>query len=185
MLESLADIDGVSYSYAFEAGHELQTAPAAPKEEKSVPPAAAKHRVGDPGGSSISGNRPRMSSSYEHTFENFIVGDENRIAFAAAKTAAEEPGMLYNPLYIYGTNGIGKTHLLQAVAAHLRKVSGNIRIRSTTCDEMLNDFYELLTQHKSLSEFRSSMCDVDVLLVDDVHRLAKKPQRRRTKKLSS
>ena len=175
MLESLADIDGVSYSYAFEAGHELQTAPAAPKEEKSVPPAAAKHRVGDPGGSSISGNRPRMSSSYEHTFENFIVGDENRIAFASAKSAAEKPG-LYNPLFIYGSNGIGKTHLLQAVATSMRQKSPGIRIRVTTCDEMINDFYELLTQQKSLSEFRSSMRDVDALLVDDVHRLAKKPQ---------
>ena len=174
--DALKNISGSDYVYEFEAGHEAPAA-AEPEPQPQVSESVVQRpRVGDPGGSSISGNRPRMSSSYEHTFENFIVGDENRIAFAAAKTAAEEPGMLYNPLYIYGTNGIGKTHLLQAVAAHLRKVSGNIRIRSTTCDEMLNDFYELLTQRKSLSEFRSSMCDVDVLLVDDVHRLAKKPQ---------
>ena len=169
---ALEDIGGVTYSYAFEAGHKA-TPPAPPAPP--VSPEQPKPRVGDPSGSSISGSRPRMSSSYEHTFDNFIVGEENRIPFAAAKTAAEEPG-LYNPLFLYGTNGIGKTHLLQAVASHMRSKSEKIRIRMTTCDEMLNDFYELLTQHKSLSEFRSSMRDVDVLLVDDVHRLAKKPQ---------
>ncbi|MBQ7206989.1 MAG: chromosomal replication initiator protein DnaA [Lentisphaeria bacterium] len=172
ILQALTDIDGVDYTYEFEAGHEAPlppaVEPAAPKKPEPVRPRSGV-------GSSVSGERPRMNSSTEHTFENFIVGEENRIAFAAARAAAEEPG-LYNPLFIYGTNGIGKTHLLQAVAAYMRGKSSKIRIRSTTCDEMLNDFYELLAQHKSLSEFRSSMRNVDVLLVDDVHRLAKKPQ---------
>lgn len=177
ILKSLENINGTSYRYEFEAGHEAPVPESAPAPQVAAVrnDSSSRQRVGDPGGSSISGNRPRMSSSYEHTFDNFIVGEENRIAFAAARTAAEEPG-LYNPLYIYGANGIGKTHLLQAVASYMRQKSDKIRIRSTTCDEMLNDFYELLTQHKSLSEFRSSMRDVDVLLVDDVHRLAKKPQ---------
>lgn len=168
--EALTDIEGCTYSYAFEAGHEAVVPEPVVEVEKP------KKRIGDPEGSSISGSRPRMNSSYEHTFSNFIVGEENRIAFMAAKSVAERPGILYNPLFLYGTNGIGKTHLLQAVAAFMRNESPNIRIRSTTCDELLNDFYELLTQHKSLADFRSSMRDVDVLLVDDVHRLAKKPQ---------
>ena len=169
--EALRNIDGVDYTYEFEAGHKAPPV----KTEKKQPKPAEVPRARSSVGSSVAGNRPRMNSSYEHTFDNFIVGEENRIAFAAARAAAEEPG-LYNPLFIYGANGIGKTHLLQAVAAYMRGKSAKIRIRSTTCDEMLNDFYELLTQHKSLSEFRSSMRDVDVLLVDDVHRLAKKPQ---------
>lgn len=111
----------------------------------------------------------------EHTFENFVVGAENRHAFAAAKTAAEEPG-LYNPLYLYGTSGVGKTHLLQAVTVEVRRRNPKAVVRYATCDELLNDFYNLLQQHRSLSEFRSSVRDVDVLLVDDVHSLAKKTQ---------
>ena len=111
----------------------------------------------------------------EHTFENFVVGGENRHAFAAAKTAAEEPG-LYNPLYLYGASGVGKTHLLQAVTVEVRRRNPKAVVRYATCDELLNDFYNLLQQHRSLSEFRSSVRDVDVLLVDDVHSLAKKTQ---------
>ena len=171
ILQSLAGIDGVDYTYTFEAGHEAVVVPEPPKAVEKVKP-----RVGDPAGSSASGARPRMNSSYEHTFSNFVVGEENRIAFMAAKAAAEKPGVLYNPLFLYGTNGIGKTHLLQAVASFLRTESPDIRIRSTTCDELVNDFYDLLTQHKNLADFRSAMRDVDVLLIDDIHRLAKRTQ---------
>ncbi len=172
ILQSLADIDGVDYTYTFEAGHEAEVVvPEVPKAVEKTKP-----RVGDPAGSSASGARPRMNSSYEHTFSNFVVGEENRIAFMAAKSVAEKPGVLYNPLFLYGTNGIGKTHLLQAVASFIRSESPGIRIRSTTCDELVNDFYDLLTQHKSLADFRSAMRDVDVLLIDDVHRLAKRTQ---------
>ena len=178
--QSLANINGMDYTFSFEDGHEaVIAAPVTAKPASIEPPKAVekvKTRIGDPAGSSISGGRPRMNSSYEHTFSNFIVGDENRIAFMAAKSVAEKPGTLYNPLFLYGTNGIGKTHLLQAVATFINNESPGLRIRSTTCDELVNDFYDLLTQHKSLSDFRSAMRDVDILLVDDVHRLAKRPQ---------
>ena len=120
--------------------------------------------------------RPRLAADANaQTFENFIVGEENRHAFAAALATAEEPG-LYNPLFLFGTNGVGKTHLLQAVASELRRRSPQLVIRDTTCGELLDDFYDLLMQKRSLSAFRSSVRDVDVLLVDDIHRLANKHQ---------
>lgn len=118
--------------------------------------------------------RPQIKK-HEMTFENFIVSDSNRHTYAAAKAAAEEPG-LYNPLYIYGTNGIGKTHLLKAIANETLRRNPKTVVRFTTCDDLLNEFYELLSSKQNLSTFRSQLRDIDLLLVDDVHRLAKKTQ---------
>ena len=159
--EALADIDGESYSIEFEPGHS-QEPPEEPEPPKKTVAAAPP--------------RPRLASdANEFSFDNFIVGEENRHAFAAALATAEEPG-LYNPLFLFGANGVGKTHLLQAVAREMRRRNPQLVIRDTTCDELLNDFYDLLMQKRSLSAFRSSVRDVDVLLVDDVHRLAQKHQ---------
>ncbi len=159
--EALAGIDGENYSIEFEPGHSQE--PPEEPEQPAKPVAAAPPR-------------PRLASdANEFSFDNFIVGEENRHAFAAALATAEEPG-LYNPLFLFGTNGVGKTHLLQAVAREMRRRNPQLVIRDTTCDELLNDFYDLLMQKRSLSAFRSSVRDVDVLLVDDVHRLAQKHQ---------
>ncbi len=162
VIEALSGIDGADYSYTFEAGH---TAPAAPapapvvEEEEEETPVPVK-------------NSARVAL-VRHTFENFVVSEENRYAYMAVKSAVEQPG-LYNPLYMYGSSGVGKTHLLRA-AAHAAG-SENLRVRYASCGELLDEFYNLLQNKRSLSEFRSSVRDVDVLLVDDVHVLANKPQ---------
>lgn len=109
-----------------------------------------------------------------YSFENFICGNSNRHAFAMARSAAEAPGECYNPLFIYGTNGIGKTHLLQAIAGKISAERPEMTVRSVTCDEMLNDFYESLTRHRNAADFRASFLSADVLLIDDIHRLEKK-----------
>ena len=158
--EAVRDIDGETFTIRLEPGYR-QEPPEEPEVEMEKAPAPA---------------RPRLApDANEYTFANFIVGEENRHAFAAALAAAEEPG-LYNPLFIFGAPGVGKTHLLHAVAAKLHDRNPALVIRNTTCDELLNDFYDLLMQKRSLSAFRSSVRDVDVLLVDDVHRLAQKHQ---------
>ena len=162
--EALTGIDGENYSLHLEPGYRQE-----PPEEAEVPKAEAPKAP-------PAAPRPHLSpDANEYSFSNFIVGEENRHAFAAALAAAEEPG-LYNPLFLYGSNGVGKTHLLHAIAGKLRDRNPNLVIRNTTCDELLNDFYDLLMQKRSLSAFRSSVRDVDVLLVDDVHRLAQKHQ---------
>lgn len=171
--DQLRGVEGVDYRWRFESGypaplHPLVSADVAPEVR---PLAATAKPIQE---KLCSSKRPRLLSS-EFTFDNFIVGEENRHAFTAAKTASEAPG-LYNPLFIYGSNGIGKTHLLQAVAHAVRERNPHAVIRSTTCDDLLNEFYDLLWQKKSLSEFRASARDVDILLIDDVHRLAKKVQ---------
>ena len=107
----------------------------------------------------------------KHNFANFIVSEENREAFTAAKITAGEPG-LYNPLYIYGTTGTGKTHILQAIANEA--MQSNLRVRYATCEELLNDFVAFLQQKKDMYAFRKSVRDVDILLIDDVHLLSNK-----------
>ncbi len=107
----------------------------------------------------------------KHSFANFVVSEENREAFTAAKAVAEEPG-LYNPLYIYGTTGTGKTHLLQAVAN--MAINNAWRVRYATCEELLNDFVAFLQQKKDMYAFRESVRNVDILLIDDVHLLSNK-----------
>ena len=168
--EALAGIDGADYALNVETGYEMRD----PVEPESEPVAEAAPKSAVPP-KAVSAARPRLAEdANEFSFENFIVGDENRHAFAAALATAEEPGKIYNPLFLFGANGVGKTHLLQAVARELRRRNPALVIRDTTCDEILNDFYDLLTNKRSLSSFRSSLRDVDVLLVDDIHRLAKK-----------
>ena len=110
------------------------------------------------------------------TFENFIVGEDNRGAYTAAKAVAEEPGSLYNPLFLYGTNGIGKTHLLQAIAHEVSSRRERCRVRCVPCSDLVNDFYRLMSEHRNTVEFRENLLGCDVLLIDDVHGLAKKVQ---------
>lgn len=110
------------------------------------------------------------------TFENFIVGEDNRGAYTAAKAVAEEPGSLYNPLFLYGTNGIGKTHLLQAIAHEVSCRREELRVRCVPCSDLVNDFYRLMSEHRNTVEFRDNLLGCDVLLIDDVHGLAKKVQ---------
>lgn len=114
------------------------------------------------------------NTSHLHTFKNFIVGEENRYAYETIRNVALNPGMIYNPLYIYGGTGVGKTHLLQAVAHEALANNPNLSIRYTPCEDLINQFVKYMEQGKNMHEFRSSLRDVDILLVDDVHILSKK-----------
>ncbi|MCI5779836.1 MAG: chromosomal replication initiator protein DnaA [Lentisphaeria bacterium] len=162
---ALSGIHGRDYRYQLVPGYppqELPEEPVAPAKKTSVPPRAAAEV-----------RSPRLKAS-AHTFDNFVTGYNNRHACAAARAVAQAPGDIYNPLFLYGSNGVGKTHLLQAIAHDIGERRPQLVVRYVTCDEMLNEFYELLRQRRSFSDFRTSLCDVDVLLIDDVHRLAKK-----------
>ncbi len=157
--QALTNLGGTDYRYRLESGHRAPTPPTPPAPQPAAAPARKPAAE-------------RCSWSI-HSFENFVVSEENRYAFLAAKSTAEKPG-LYNPLYIYGVSGVGKTHLLQAVAAEARR--SRLKVRYASCEELLTEFYELLTSHRSLSDFRAAVRGVDMLLVDDVHMLAGKAQ---------
>lgn len=160
---------------------ELAAENRAPGAFELVVPERASERVAVPSsgrGDAPSGIRPPASPRPAHnihvpTFENFVWSEENRYSYMAARTAAESPGS-YNPLYIYGGSGVGKSHLLHAIANYVKRNSPGTRVRYIACSELLNEYYDLLVNKKDLRELRNSMRDVDILLVDDVHTLANK-----------
>ena len=109
----------------------------------------------------------------EYTFENFIVGDSNRFAHAAAEAVAKNPFDVHNPLFIYGSSGLGKTHLLYAITNEIKKNNPYVRILFTTCEEFTNQMVESISK-KSTPAFREVFRSIDVLLIDDVQFIAGK-----------
>jgi chromosomal replication initiator protein len=109
----------------------------------------------------------------KYTFEQFVIGDANHLAHAAALAVAELPGQAYNPLFIYGPPGLGKTHLLHAIANYLAVNEPSARVRYTTAEAFTNHFVHAL-QGRRLESFKSLYREADVLLIDDVQFLESK-----------
>lgn len=107
------------------------------------------------------------------TFDQFVIGDSNRLAHAAALTVGELPAHAYNPLFICGPPGVGKTHLLRSIASFLAAYSPGLHLRNTTGEAFTNEFLRALGS-SSLEAFKSSFRHVDVLLIDDVQFLERK-----------
>jgi chromosomal replication initiator protein len=107
-----------------------------------------------------------LSSRYR--FENFVVGKSNEVAYAASRAVAENIGTVYNPLFIYGGTGLGKTHLLHAIGNSLSSKNQNLNIIYTSAENVMNEMVEALSSQK-MSEFRKKYRKVDVLLIDDIH----------------
>ena len=108
-----------------------------------------------------------------YSFEQFIIGDGNRLAHAAALAVAEHPGQAYNPLFLYAPPGLGKTHLLHAIGNYVLAFGGGARVRYTTAESFTNHFIAALNA-QSLERFKHAYRDADVLLIDDVQFLASK-----------
>ncbi|MBI9032621.1 chromosomal replication initiator protein DnaA [bacterium] len=108
-----------------------------------------------------------------YTFEQFVVGKNNNFAYSAAMAVAESPGSTFNPLFIYGESGMGKTHLMQAVGHYLLEIDKNKNIYYISSEEFTNQMIESI-RGNSMSTFRQKFRHVDVLLVDDIHFLARK-----------
>ncbi len=107
------------------------------------------------------------------TFDQFVIGDGNRLAHAAALAVAELPGQAYNPLFLYGSPGLGKTHLLHAIGNYIRAHGGGLRVRSTTAERFTNEFVAAI-HTKGTEDFKARYRDTDVLLIDDVQFLQRK-----------
>ena len=111
----------------------------------------------------------------KYTFESFVIGPSNRFAHAAALAAAETPGRAYNPLFIYGDVGLGKTHLLQAVGQFVARHTPHLRVRFITIEMFTNDFINSL-RDGSIEGFKRRYRTNDVLLIDDIQFLERKEQ---------
>jgi chromosomal replication initiator protein len=108
-----------------------------------------------------------------YVFDSFVVGPSNQFAHAASMAAAQSPSRAYNPLFIHGDVGLGKTHLMQSIGNFIYSKNSRKKVCYTTCESFTNEYIEAL-QTNSLARFRKKYRTVDVLLIDDIHFLAKK-----------
>lgn len=106
----------------------------------------------------------------KYTFNNFVVGKSNQFVYAAAKSVAEEPGIKFNPLFIYGGSGLGKTHLLHAIGNYIKSNNPKLNVIYVTCETFTNDYLYSLRSNKDNSTklFRDKYRSCDVLMVDDI-----------------
>lgn len=148
-----------------EVQFEVQEAPTT--AEAPIPPLFEATPVDEPA--------PALPESFfsKYTFDNFIVGNNSRLAFAAAQVVAEKPGEAYNPLFIYGGVGLGKTHLMHAIANEILRRNPRKKIIYTSCETFTSEFIHAL-QTKTMNDFKKKYRSVDVFLVDDIQFLANK-----------
>jgi chromosomal replication initiator protein len=154
---------------------EVTRSPAAPEVEIEV--VAPKSGTGrdDNSNTSVAASKSAEQSQLNprYIFETFVIGSSNRFAHAAAVAVAEAPAKAYNPLFIYGDSGLGKTHLLHAIGAYAKELYGNVRVRYVSSEEFTNDFINSIRDDKA-SAFQRRYRDLDILLVDDIQFLENK-----------
>jgi chromosomal replication initiator protein len=135
---------------------EQEVEPAGPRQQEATPPA-----------------RPAFDMSQKYTFDSFVIGSSNRFAHAAALAVAEAPAQAYNPLFIYGGTGLGKTHLLQAIGQYVGEHSKKLSVRYITSETFMNDFINSL-RDKRIEGFKQRYRTYDLLLIDDIQFLEHK-----------
>jgi chromosomal replication initiator protein len=160
--EALLQTFGVSPSIRFVED------PAAARSPASSP--AGLPAAEPPAGARVGPQLPSFVPSY--TFDNFVVGASNRLAHAAALAVVESPGKAYNPLFMHGAVGLGKTHLQQAICQALLVRNPQTKLRYLTCESFMNEFISSI-QHGSMELFREKYRQSDIIVIDDVHFLAK------------
>jgi chromosomal replication initiator protein len=142
---------------------ELGLAPASPVAEDDFGEPIASPIV-----ARVTPSRPESGGfNAKYTFDSFVIGSSNRFAHAAALAVAEAPAQAYNPLFIYGSTGLGKTHLLQAIAQYVSEHTSELSVRYITSETFMNDFINSL-RDKRIEGFKQRYRTYDVLLIDDV-----------------
>jgi chromosomal replication initiator protein len=173
---ALAPADG---PIADQPGHSLAPPAVGPPALGSSHPGGLPQRPGDLGSNGTGQpGLPRPAPAQAHlnpkyTFETFVIGSSNRFAHAAAVAVAEAPAKAYNPLFIYGDSGLGKTHLLHAIGHYAQSLYHGVKVRYVSSEEFTNDFINMIRDGKQ-DGFRRRYRDVDVLLVDDIQFLENK-----------
>jgi len=159
--ETFTDVTGTNFKFEYYLEEEL---------EQNVTISADE--IGVPANDNFDTNLdPR------YTFNTYIIGTSNKFAATSALAVAEHPGKMYNPLFIYGPSGLGKTHLMQAIGNYIVKNS-NKRVLYITCDNFVSDFVEICRKNnnnnnnlEATKQFKNKYRDIDVLIIDDIHNL--------------
>lgn len=147
------------------------SAPAAEPARSRIAPASPRRAPRLVGEERIPG--ANGSLNLRNTFETYVVGDNNQMAAAAARAVADAPGQSYNPLFLYGETGLGKTHLMHAIGHAILQRRPDARIAYLSAEKFTNDFIQAI-QENALIKFRQRYRHVDVLLIDDIQFLAGK-----------
>ncbi|WP_395295153.1 chromosomal replication initiator protein DnaA [Kitasatospora hibisci] len=154
------------------AGRAVEKAPAERANDRPAVPGVPAPPGAPPAGGSRK-DEPAARLNPKYLFDTFVIGASNRFAHAAAVAVAEAPAKAYNPLFIYGESGLGKTHLLHAIGHYSRSLFPGTRVRYVSSEEFTNEFINSIRDGKA-DTFRKRYRDMDILLVDDVQFLASK-----------
>lgn len=165
LVDALVEKSGDITSFKIVVNPELQAEEALPDT-----PDEPQQRAEVPQQSTPSAPAPRREASTLNTkyiFDSFVIGSSNRFAHAAALAVAELPAKAYNPLFIYGESGLGKTHLLHAIGNYAESLYPGIRVKYVSSDEFTNDFINAIANNQG-QMFQTRYRDTDVLLIDDI-----------------
>jgi chromosomal replication initiator protein len=165
LMEALSSIGDEVTSYRTVVNHELADQPTAPisvPDFTSPEPVRAEAPVEAP---TALRHESRLNPKY--TFDNFVIGQSNRFAHAAAVAVAEAPAKAYNPLFIYGDSGLGKTHLLHAIGDYAQSLYAGVKVRYVSSEEFTNDFINSIANNRGAA-FQSRYREVDILMIDDI-----------------
>ena len=165
--EALCKVSGKNITVQFEVNQEILASTDLSRKQSSI----FKRRI-----SSRKSRRQNLASESsmnpKYIFDSFVVGPSNNFAHASSLAVAQAPGKAYNPLFIYGDVGLGKTHLMQAIGQYILSRSKE-RICYLSCETLMNEYINAL-QNRSFYRFRKKYRSTDVLLIDDIHFLARK-----------
>ncbi|RQP08869.1 MAG: chromosomal replication initiator protein DnaA [Microbacteriaceae bacterium] len=163
LLDAIADVDGDVTNFAIVVNPDIQ-----PTLQPVVDDVVDTSPHPDPVTPVIElGRRSDSRLNPKYNFDNFVIGGSNRFAHAAAVAVAEAPAKAYNPLFIYGDSGLGKTHLLHAIGHYAESLYPGIRVRYVSSEEFTNDFINSIANNRA-SVFQSRYREIDILLIDDI-----------------
>ena len=166
LLNAIADLgDGVSVAnFAIVVNPDISHDSLEPADEPRVKPWMERQAAPAP---IDSAKRSDSRLNPKYNFDNFVIGGSNRFAHAAAVAVAEAPAKAYNPLFVYGDSGLGKTHLLHAIGHYAESLYPGIRVRYVSSEEFTNDFINSIANNRA-SVFQSRYRDIDILIIDDI-----------------
>jgi len=163
LLDALTDLDGDVVNFAIVVNPDIQPT-LQPVDDEVVEQTALVEQVTPV---IELGRRSDSRLNPKYNFDNFVIGGSNRFAHAAAVAVAEAPAKAYNPLFIYGDSGLGKTHLLHAIGHYAESLYPGIRVRYVSSEEFTNDFINSIANNRA-SVFQSRYREIDILLIDDI-----------------